>query len=146
MLIKDILFLLKEYNASKTNTTLAGSGGQKAAGKNYDNIITGKAQPYRETKYETKYAKVFPQLSDLVKKVKSQAIKGDIQITGGALAELQELLKSYRPRNTKDGSLSLPFGDNVRLKNYANSFYISYNKPESNNITDIKAQDNDITK
>lgn len=146
MLIKDILFLLKEYNSSKTNTTLAAKGGEKASGKNFDNIITGKAQPYKETEYETKYAKVFPQLSDLVKKVKSQAVKGDIQIIGGALAELQELLKSYRPKNTKDGALSLPFGDNVRLKNYANNFYISFNKPEDNKTIDIKAQDNDITK
>ena len=34
MLIKDVLALLTEYNASKTNTTLAGQGGEKATGKN----------------------------------------------------------------------------------------------------------------
>jgi hypothetical protein len=138
MLIKDILFLLKEYNSSKTNTTLAAKGGEKASGKNFDNIITGKAQPYKETEYETKYAKVFPQLSTLVKKVKSQLVKGDIQVVGTALAELQELLKSYRPRNTKDGALSLPFGDNVRLKNYANNFILALINPKIINLLILK--------
>lgn len=133
MLIKDILILLKEYNSSKTNTTLSYSGGKKASGKNYDNIITGKAKPYKNNEYETKYAKVFPALAEMVKKLKSNAIKGDIIVTGPALIELQNLLKAYRPKETVDGNYSLPFGDNIQMKYRANNIFIGYNKPDKLN-------------
>ena len=42
MLVGHVLQLLKEYNTSKTNATLAAQGGEKASGKNYDNIVTQK--------------------------------------------------------------------------------------------------------
>lgn len=129
MLIKDVLILIKEYNTSQTNTTLAASGGKKAAGKNYDNIITGKAKAYKQNEYETKYAKVFPSLADLVKKLKSQALKGDILVNGPALSELQSLLKSYKPKETLQGEYSLPFGDNIRMKYRGNAIFLGYNDP-----------------
>lgn len=129
MLIRDVLLLLKEYNTSKTNATLAAPGGEKATGKNYDNIITGKAKPYKQTEYETKYAKVFPALAEMVKKLKSQSLKGDIMVNGPALTELQNLLKSYKPRQTEEGDYTLPFGDNVRMKQRSNAIFLGYNDP-----------------
>jgi hypothetical protein len=130
MLIKDVLSLLKEYNETKTNTTLAGKGGAKANGKNYDNIISGKTKPYKGNEYETKYAKVFPALAALVKKLKSNALKGDIIVNGKALTELQQLMQAYNPRQTPEGDYSLPFGDNVRLKQRGNVTFIGYHEPE----------------
>ena len=131
MIIKNVISLLNEYNTSQTNATLAAPGGKKATGKNYDNIIAGKAKPYKENEYEVKYAKVYPALAFLVKKVKSQAIKGDIIVNGKALAELQTLLKAFRPKTTPEGDFTLPFGDNVRLKTRAGNFYIGYNDPDA---------------
>lgn len=134
MLIKDILMLLTEYNSSKTFTTLAGKGGEKATGKNYDNIITGKAQPYKQNEYETKYGKLYPALNELVKKLKSNAIKGDIIITGPALANLQELLKTFNPKQTKEGDFALPFGDNIRVKSRGSALFLHYNDPKENSV------------
>ena len=131
MLIKDVLQLITEYNSSKTNTTLAGQGGNKASGKNYDNIITGKAKPYAQNEYETKYAKIFPALAEMVKKLKSQALKGDIMVTGPALVELQNLLKGYKPKETPEGDYSLPFGDNIRMKYRSNAIFLGYNDPKA---------------
>lgn len=130
MLIKDVLALLTEYNTSKTNTTLAGQGGEKAAGKNYDNIIAGKAKPYKGNEYETKYARVFPALAEIVKKVKTQSLKGDIMVTGPALQELNQLLKAYKPKPTPEGDFSLPFGDNVRMKYKSNTVFVGYHDPD----------------
>lgn len=131
MLIKSVLQLLKEYNTSGTNATLAAQGGKKATGKNYDNIVTGKAAPYKATDYETKYAKVFPALATMVKKLKSEALGGDIIISGQALAELNELLKAYRPKETPEGDYSLPFGDNIRMKKRGNVIFMGYNDPKA---------------
>jgi hypothetical protein len=142
MLVGHVLQLLKEYNTSKTNATLAAQGGEKASGKNYDNIIAGKAAPYKQNEYETKYARVFPALAELVKKLKSNALKGDIMVTGPALSELQSLLQGYRPKQTPEGDYSLPFGDNVRMKYKSNNVFIGYHDPKAtqanntNNIAD----------
>lgn len=131
MLISTVYKLLKEYNTSGTLTTLAAPGGKKATGKNYDNIITGAAKPYKATEYETKYAKVFPALAQMVKKLKSNAFKGDMIVSGQALAELQEMLKAYKPKQTQEGDYSLPFGDNIRMKQRGNNIFIGYNDPKA---------------
>lgn len=151
MLIKDVLTLITEYNNSKTNATLAGQGGNKSSGKNYDNIITGKVKPYKSNEYETKYAKVFPALAEIVKKLKSQALRGDIMVTGPALTELQNLLKAYKPKETPEGDYSLPFGDNIRMKQRSNAIFIGYNDPnalhsETPSSSDEPAPAGDITK
>jgi hypothetical protein len=130
MKILSVLKLINEYNASGTNATLAAPGGKKATGKNFDNIVTGKAAPYKTTEYETKYAKVFPALSEIVKKLKSRALGGDMIVNGNALAELQELLKAYKPKQTPEGDYSLPFGDNIRMKQRGNVVYIGFNDPK----------------
>lgn len=150
MLVGHVLQLLKEYNTSNTNATLAAQGGKKASGKNYDNIITGKAKPYKGNEYETKYARVFPALADLVKKLKSNALKGDIMVTGPALTELQSLLQAYQPKQTPEGDYSLPFGDNVRMKYKSNNIFIGYHDPKAsqpiNNNIATGPSDTAITK
>jgi hypothetical protein len=150
MLVGHVLQLLKEYNTSNTNATLAAQGGKKASGKNYDNIITGKAKPYKGNEYETKYARVYPALADLVKKLKSNALKGDIMVTGPALTELQSLLQAYQPKQTPEGDYSLPFGDNVRMKYKSNNIFIGYHDPKAsqpiNNNIAAGPSDTAITK
>lgn len=150
MLIKDVLSLLTEYNNSNTNTTLAGQGGKKAQGKNYDNIIIGKTQAYKPNEYEVKYAKLFPALAEIVRKLKTQAIKGDMILNGPALIEMQKLLQTYKPKQTPEGDFSLPFGDNIRMKQRGQAIFIGYNKPNTpkSATQDIAkpALDSDITK
>lgn len=124
MKILSVLKLLNEYNASGTNATLAAPGGEKATGKNYDNIIAGKAAPYKTTEYEVKYAKLFPHLAELVKKIKSSAIQGDMVATPEVLAELEKLQTTYKPKQTPEGDYSLPFGDNIRMKDKNGVIYI----------------------
>ena len=124
MKILSVLKLLNEYNASGTNATLAAPGGEKATGKNYDNIIAGKATPYKTTEYEVKYAKLFPHLAELVKKIKSSAIQGDMVATPEVLAELEKLQTTYKPKQTPEGDYSLPFGDNIRMKDKNGVIYI----------------------
>lgn len=142
MLIKSVLQLIKEYNTSGTNATLAAQGGKKATGKNYDNIVAGKATPYKATDYETKYAKVFPALALIVKKLKTQSAGGDMIVNGQALAELQELLKAYKPKETAEGDYSLPFGDNIRMKKRGNAIFIGYNDPKA--LQPDTASDNEV--
>jgi hypothetical protein len=129
MRILSVLKLINEYNTSGTNTTLAAPGGKKAAGKNFDNIITGKASPYKTTEYEVKYAKLFPHLAQLVKKIKSSAIQGDMVATPEVLAELEKLQTTYKPKQTPEGDYSLPFGDNIRMKNKNGVIYIGPKTP-----------------
>lgn len=38
--------ILLEYNKTGNLTTISGQGGEKAAGKNFDNIIAGITKPY----------------------------------------------------------------------------------------------------
>lgn len=144
MKILSVLKLLNEYNTSGTNATLAAKGGTKATGKNYDNMIVGKSQPYKTTEYETKYAKVFPTLANIVKKIKSTPNSNDIILNGKALAELNELLKGYRPKKTAEGDYSLPFGDNVRMKKNGNIVAIGYNNTQPSAPKTVKAIDQSL--
>lgn len=151
MRIFDVLMLLKEYNASNTNTTLTAPGGKKASGKNYDNILTGKSQPYKNDEYVTKYAKIYPALAEIVKKIKNQEIDNDIMVTGKALAEIGQLFQTYKPKETANGEFSLPFGDNVRIKQRGNVIFIGKNKTNNSTlnspaITSLPVQDLAITK
>lgn len=129
--------LLREYNTSNTNASLAAPGGEKASGKNYDNIITGKSKPYKNTEYETKYGKLYPNIAKIVRDIKSSAFKGDILLQAPAIAELQNLFKSYTPKQVSENEYTLPFGDNVRLKQQGNVLYITYNKSKDSQIQNI---------
>ena len=119
-----------EYNASGTNTTLAAPGGEKATGKNYDNMAAGKSQPYKDNEYHLKYEAQYPNLAKLAKKLKDGAFKGNILLTGSALVELDQLFQHFTPKRDAQGNLSLPFGDNLKLKMQGNNFFLSYESPE----------------
>lgn len=118
--------MLLEYDNSKSGVTLAAPGGDKASGKNYDNMAIGKSQPYKDNEYETKYERVYPQLGILVKRLKNSAIKGDIVITGKALDELGQLLKTFNPKMSDNNEVILPFGDNIRLKVRGDRFFLGF--------------------
>lgn len=145
MKILSVLKLINEYNTSGTNATLAAPGGKKATGKNYDNIITGKSKPYKTTEYETKYAKIFPHLAALVKEIKSSAIKGDKIATPEVIAELEKLQLAYKPKQTPEGDYSLPFGDNIRMKDRNGIIYIGP-KTEGPAVPAVTTTDNEIAK
>ena len=145
MKILSVLKLINEYNTSGTNATLAAPGGKKATGKNYDNIIAGKSTPYKTTEYETKYAKIFPHLAALVKQIKSSAIKGDKIATPEVIAELEKLQLTYKPKRTPEGDSSLPFGDNIRMKDRNGIIYIGP-KTEGPVVPAVTATDNEIAK
>lgn len=109
--------VLKEYNNSDNLVNISAMGGDKAWGKSYDRMAQGLSQPYKnDDTYETKYAKVYPYLWSIVKRIKEAAIPGDILVTGKALDELNKLLSTFNPKADDNGEVGLPFGDNIRLK------------------------------
>lgn len=116
MKLAEVYRLIREYNTSGDGTTLAAPGGDKATGKNYDNMITGEAQPYKDNDYEVKNASQYPALAAMAKRIKDDSFKGDVIITGQALVELTTLLQTFKPKQDENGEFSLPFGDNVRVK------------------------------
>ena len=121
--------ILLEYDNSKSGVTLAAPGGDKASGKNYDNIAIGKTQPYKNTtEKQTKYAKIYPQLGLLVDRLKKSAIQGDIIITGKALDELNQLLQTFNPKVSENNEVILPFGDNIRLKIRGDKFFLGFSQ------------------
>lgn len=140
MTIKQIKKILLEYNKSgQKMTTLSAPGGEKASGKNYDNIITGASQPYKITDNDTQYMKQFPVLGRLVKSVKEDEMGGEkIIIAPQALKELNKLYQISRFKKDEDGKFILPFGDGVRLENKNGKFFLSHQKKENKieNITD----------
>lgn len=140
MYIGKVLKLIKEYNNSKTNTTLAAKGGEKASGKNYDNMITGKSTPYKNNEYNTQYSKKYPELGKLVKRFKAQSIKGNIIINGKALIELNDLMSNKSLPQSDDGTISIPFGDNVKVKQIGAAIFLVGDNDIDNIVTT-----NDIT-
>lgn len=145
MLIKNVLKILNEYNASGTNATLAAMGGKKATGKNYDNMITGQSQFYKDNDYTPQYAEKFPALAALANKVKSQAVSCDVIVPAPAMKELQLLMQEYNPRTGEDGTISLPFGDGIRLKTRGNIYYIGTSDEKSLKSDAPAVSDSEIT-
>lgn len=145
MTIKEIKRILLEYNKSgQKMTTLSAPGGEKASGKNYDNIIVGASQPYKITNNDTQYMKMFPVLGRLVKSIKEDEMGGEkIIIAPQALKELSDLNKISRFKKDENGKFILPFGDGVRLENKNGNFFLSYEKKENGieNITDNSLTD-----
>lgn len=135
MKLYQVYKLINEYNTSGDWTTLAAPGGDKATGKNYDNMITGKSQPYKTEKYETKYSKQYPALAAIVDKIKNDTFKGDVIVTGKALDELSALLNTYTPKATGMNEVSLPFGDNIRLKNKGDKLFLGLSQESKDNET-----------
>lgn len=120
--------MLLEYDNTKSGVTLAAPGGRKASGKNYDNMIVGDSEPYKNDKYVTKYEKMYPQLGLIVKKLRTSAIKGDIIVTGKALKELNQLVQTYNPKLSDNNEVIMPFGDNIRLKVRGDKFFLGFSQ------------------
>ena len=117
--------ILLEYNKTGNLTTIAGQGGDKAAGKNFDNIAAGITNPYKqETKEPTEIEKTYPQLAQIINQMKKDQIKGNKIVIGGALNELNLLIQSKTLRTDQNGQFIMPFGDQVRLVKKGNNFFI----------------------
>lgn len=120
--------ILLEYNKSGKLTTIAGQGGDKAAGKSFDNIAAGITNPYKEeTKEPTEKEKQFPNLAKVVNQMKDDQIKGNKIVIGAALNDLQRLIQTMNLRTDEQGESILPFGDDVRLVQKGNNFFIRLN-------------------
>lgn len=123
--------ILLEYNKSGILTTIAGQGGDKAAGKNFDNIAAGITNPYKEetkeTKEPTENEKRFPNLARVVNQMKKDSVKGNKIVIGTALNDLQQLVQTMNLRTDENGEAILPFGNSVRLTKKGNNFFIRLN-------------------
>ena len=120
--------ILLEYNKSGKLTTIAGQGGDKAAGKNFDNIAAGITNPYKEeTKEPTENEKRFPNLAKVINQMKKDSIQGNKIVMGAALNELRQLVQTMNLRTDENGESILPFGDSVRLTQKGNNYFIRLN-------------------
>jgi hypothetical protein len=120
--------ILLEYNKSGKLTTLAGQGGDKAAGKSFDNIAAGITNPYKEeTKEPTENEKRFPNLAKVVNQMKKDSVQGNKIVMGAALNDLRRLVQTMNLRTDENGEAVLPFGDSVRLTQKANNYFIRLN-------------------
>ena len=120
--------ILLEYNKSGKLTTLAGLGGEKAAGKNFDNIAAGVTNPYKEeTKEPTENEKRFPNLAKVVNQMKKDSVQGNKIVMGAALNELKQLVQTMNLKTDENGEAVLPFGDGVRLTQKGNNYFIRLN-------------------
>lgn len=144
MKISKIQKLLNEYNKSgKDMTTLAAPGGEKASGKNYDNIAAGKTQDYKVRDEETQYMKMFPILAPIIKSVKADEMGTKKVLTTPALNALLQLNKiSPFKKDSEDESgmtWILPFGDGIRMvkDENRNVFCVYSKKKEEKSISQI---------
>ena len=120
--------ILLEYNKSGKLTTFAGQGGDKAAGKSFDNIAAGITNPYKEeTKEPTENEKRFPNLAKVINQMKKDSVKGNKIVMGAALNELRQLVQTMNLKTDENGEFVLPFGDSVRLTQKGNNFFIRLN-------------------
>ena len=59
--------------------------------------------------------------------MKKDSVKGDKIVIGAALNELQQLVQTMNLRADENGEFILPFGNNVRLTQKGNNFFIRLN-------------------
>ena len=118
--------ILLEYNKTGKLTTLAGQGGDKAAGKNFDNIAAGITNPYKqEQKKPTEKEMQYPNLAKVINQMKKTAVKGNKIVMGAALNDLKVLLQNANLQTDENGETILPFGDDVRLIQNGNSYFVT---------------------
>lgn len=125
--------ILLEFNLNGNLTTLSGQDGIQNGGKNLDNIATGVSTPYKtQQKKPTENEKRFPNLAKLVNQMKQDSLKGDKIVIGAALYELIRLVQQMNLRKDENGEMILPFGNNVRLIQRGNNFFIKLNSDSDN--------------
>lgn len=137
--------ILLEYNKTGNFTTISGQGGDKAAGKNFDNIAAGITKPYKQQKKEpTETQKRFPNLAKVINQMKMDSVKGNKIVIGAALNDLQQLVQTMNLQTDENGESVLPFGDSVRLTKKGNNFFIRLNstadQQKQNQQTDIMGE------
>ena len=123
--------ILLEYNKSGKLTTISGEGGEKAAGKNFDNIVAGITQPYKQqVKNPSQTERTYPYLAKSVQQLKNDAISGNKILIGGSLNDVKKLMQNKNLRKDQNGQIILPFGDNVRLIKNGNNFFIKLSEKQ----------------
>lgn len=117
--------ILLEYNKSGKLTTLADPGGNKAAGKSFDRVAAGLTAPKQQsTREPSETEKQFPNLAKTVEQMKNNSVKGNKVVIGIALNELKNLIQMRNLQQDENGEFILPFGDDVRLTQKGNNFFI----------------------
>lgn len=117
--------ILLEYNKSGKLTTLADPGGNKAAGKSFDRVAAGLTAPkHQSTREPSETEKQFPNLAKTVEDMKNNSVKGNKVVIGIALNELKNLIQMRNLQQDENGEFILPFGDDVRLIQKGNNFFI----------------------
>lgn len=117
--------ILLEYNKSGKLTTLADPGGDKAAGKSFDRVAVGLTAPKQQsTREPSETEKQFPNLAKTIEQMKNNSVKGNKVVIGIALNELKNLIQMRNLQQDENGEIILPFGDDVRLTQKGNNFFI----------------------
>lgn len=117
--------ILLEYNKLGKLTTLADPGGDKAAGKSFDRVAAGLTAPKQQsTREPSETEKQFPNLAKTIEQMKNNSVKGNKVVIGIALNELKNLIQMRNLQQDENGEMILPFGDDVRLTQKGNNFFI----------------------
>ena len=117
--------ILLEYNKSGKLTTLADPGGDKASGKSFDRVAAGLTTPKQQsTREPSETEKQFPNLAKTIEQMKNNSVKGNKVVIGIALNELKNLIQMKNLQQDENGEIILPFGDDVRLTQKGNNFFI----------------------
>ena len=136
--------ILLEYNKSGKLTTLADPGGDKAAGKSFDRVAAGLTTPKQQsTREPSETEKQFPNLAKTIEQMKNNSVKGNKVVIGIALNELKNLIQMRNLQQDENGEMILPFGDDVRLTQKGNNFFIrlkSVADQEKQQQTDIMGE------
>lgn len=136
--------ILLEYNKSGKLTTLADPGGNKAAGKSFDRVAAGLTTPKQQsTREPSETEKQFPNLAKTIEQMKNNSVKGNKVVIGIALNELKNLIQMRNLQQDENGEMILPFGDDVRLIQKGNNFFIrlkSVADQEKQQQTDIMGE------
>lgn len=134
--------VLLEYNKSGKMTTLADPGGDKAAGKSFDRVAAGLTAPKQQsTREPSETEKQFPNLAKTVEEMKANQIQGNKIVIGAALNDLRKLVQIRNLKQDENGEMILPFGDDIRLIQKGNNYFIRYkgvaDKEKQTQQTDI---------
>lgn len=133
---KSIFKVINEYAEKGSDSFFTSFGGKNMTsgsnGKKADNIATGEAKPYKDDTYLTQYEKSLPHLGQLTQRLKTETVKGALEVVGPALEELMVLLRTVKnlKQDEQTKEFILPLGDNLRLIKGGQKYFIKYNKPE----------------
>lgn len=141
MKLKHILYFCNTLNEdNKDITKLTTGGAQGKNGKGADSIATGAATPYKNTQSKNIFDKKFPAISNVIKRMKKDGLKGDQVVSGAALAQVKNMLGVLPINKDENGDYILPFGNNIRLKERKGLFYIGMKQEKKvEGATDLTA-------